>query len=73
MTPIVRSVGAIVRDGITFDVKNWNDPPMVDRNLLQTADTLFTLLQTRQISYLLVGGIALLSYIEGRNLIDGQK
>jgi len=38
--------------------------------LLQSVDRLFTVLETRQIDYLLVGGIALLHYIEGRNTED---
>jgi hypothetical protein len=70
MTLAARSVGAIVRDGIYFDIKNWSDELMADRNLLETADTLFALLETRKIPYLLVGGIAILSYIEGRNTQD---
>ena len=38
--------------------------------LLQSVRRLFTLLNERQIEYLLVGGIALLQYIEGRNTED---
>jgi hypothetical protein len=38
--------------------------------LLQSVDRLFTLLSERQIEYLLVGGIALLQYVEGRNTED---
>jgi len=38
--------------------------------LLQTVARLFKLLDERRIDYLLVGGIALLQYIEGRNTQD---
>ena len=38
--------------------------------LLQTVVQIFKLLDERQIEYLLVGGIALLNYIEGRNTQD---
>ena len=39
-------------------------------NLLETVARLFALLDERQTEYLLVGGIALLQYIEGRNTQD---
>ena len=39
-------------------------------NLLQTVSRLFALLDERQIEHLLVGGIALLQYVEGRNTQD---
>jgi hypothetical protein len=38
--------------------------------LLQAVDRLFALLHERQIAYLLVGGIAMLHYVEGRNTED---
>lgn len=38
--------------------------------LLQTVDRLFTVLAERQMPYVLVGGIAILSYIPGRNTAD---
>ncbi|MGD1901833.1 MAG: hypothetical protein ACFB9N_06290 [Geitlerinemataceae cyanobacterium] len=65
-----RAIGEIVRDGIDFDVKNWGGVQMADRNLLDIADSLFALLESREIPYLLVGGIAMLSYTEGRNTQD---
>ena len=43
---------------------------MITDNLLQTVSGLFTLMDERQVDYLLVGGIALLQYIEGRNTQD---
>jgi hypothetical protein len=39
-------------------------------SLLQTVERLFTLLHERQIAYLLVGGIAMLQYVQGRNTED---
>jgi hypothetical protein len=39
-------------------------------SLPQTIDQLFDLLTERKINYVLVGGIALLTYIEGRNTQD---
>lgn len=64
------AVGEIVRDGIVFDLKNWRYS-MPDINpLLESVEKLFAMLCDRKIDYLLVGGVALLSYIEGRNTQD---
>lgn len=38
--------------------------------LLQAVEQLFTLLHERRITYLLVGGIAMLQYVQGRNTED---
>jgi hypothetical protein len=38
--------------------------------LLETVSTLFDLLSEREVDYLLVGGIAMLQYVEGRNTED---
>ena len=43
---------------------------MSDSALLDAVDRLFALLEERGIDYLLVGGIALLQYVEGRNTED---
>src|SRR5262245_38399471 len=63
-------IGDVVRSAIVFDFKNSRGGAVNTDNLLQTVARLFTLLQERQIDYLLVGGIALLQYIEGRNTQD---
>jgi len=39
-------------------------------SLIETVSRFFTLLSERQIDYVLVGGIALLQYVEGRNTED---
>lgn len=39
-------------------------------SLLQAVERLFTLLHERQVAYLLVGGIAMLQYVQGRNTED---
>lgn len=39
-------------------------------SLLQTVADLFSMLEAREVDYLLVGGIALLQYVEGRNTED---
>lgn len=61
------SIGKVIQNGIIFDVKNWGKMTMTSDNLLQVVERLFFTLEQRQVNYLLVGGIALLSYVEGRN------
>jgi hypothetical protein len=64
------SIAEIVCHAVLFDPKNWGSRmPDVDRSP-EAVEQLFTLLSERQINYLLVGGIALLSYLEGRNTQD---
>ena len=64
------AINTILKNGILFDMKNWGDaPPRVDQ-LPDEVNRLFDLLEQRGISYVLVGGIAMLSYVEGRNTQD---
>ncbi|AMW30624.1 MULTISPECIES: hypothetical protein [Oscillatoriophycideae] len=64
------AIGEIIRNGILFDVKNWSKA-MPERDVFfQTVELLFNTLADRNINYLLVGGVALLSYVEGRNTQD---
>jgi hypothetical protein len=66
------AIGAIVRDGMLFDPKNWqklmSSPDLND--ILATVDRLFATLNEQQIPYVLVGGVAMLGYIQGRNTQD---
>jgi len=63
-------VGEIIRNAIVFNISHWRDEGMSTDNLFAEVEGLFTLLEERQIRYLLVGGIALLKYVEGRNTED---
>jgi hypothetical protein len=63
-------IGRVIRDAATFNIKNWREANVNTDSLLQTVKRLFALLRERQVDYLLVGGIALLRYIEGRNTED---
>jgi hypothetical protein len=64
------AISEIIRNGILFDVKNWGSV-MSDRyDFFQTVEVLFDTLTEREIPYLLVGEVALLSYVEGRNTQD---
>lgn len=63
-------ISEIIKNGIIFDVKNWSKKIMNTDNLLIAVDNLFNIFEAQKIDYLLVGGIALLSYVEGRNTQD---
>ena len=63
-------IGKIVRNAVVFNLKRWHGDALNADSLLQTVSRLFALLRERQIEYVLVGGVALLQYIEGRNTED---
>ena len=63
-------IGKVIQNAVVFNVQNWQGQPMNSDHLLHNVARLFTLLEERKIDYLLVGGIALLQYVEGRNTED---
>lgn len=67
---MVAAIGEIVRNGVMFDMKNWEEETFNPESLPDVVTRLFTIFEERETDYLLVGGIALLSYVEGRNTQD---
>lgn len=64
-------IGEVIVHGIAFDPKNGERVRAMEfENLLQSVPQLFDLLEERKIDYALVGGIAMLVYVEGRNTQD---
>ncbi len=63
-------IGEIIRDAVAFDMKNWVSDRMSSGALIQAVQGLFSLLEQRQVDYVLVGGVALLHYVRGRNTQD---
>ena len=63
-------IGKVIQNAIVFNFRNLNENTMNSETLLQSVARLFTLFKEREIEYLLVGGIALLQYVEGRNTED---
>ena len=63
-------IGKVVRNARVFNFRNPQGGSVSDSALLDAVDRLFGLLEGRGIEYLLVGGIALLKYVEGRNTED---
>lgn len=63
-------IGKVVRNALLFDFGHSHGATLSDSSILETVDRLFALLDGRGLRYLLVGGIALLQYVEGRNTED---
>src|SRR5688572_12139127 len=63
-------IGQIIRNAVAFNVKNWLGGEMNSDSLIQSVQDFFSVLEHRKIDYVLVGGIALLRYVEGRNAQD---
>ncbi|HEY6233080.1 MAG TPA: hypothetical protein VIW64_17585 [Pyrinomonadaceae bacterium] len=65
-------IGEVVRNGVLFKPENHLESQrlMNPDLLIETVARFFSLLRDRQIDYVLVGGIALLQYVEGRNTED---
>jgi hypothetical protein len=63
-------IGEVIRNAVLFNPANSQDRLMDSDSLIETVRRFFTLLGEREIDYVLVGGIALLQYVEGRNTED---
>lgn len=63
-------IGNVIRNAVVFDVKNWVGDMMNSDSLIQSVQDFFSVLEQRKIDYVLVGGIAILHYVEGRNTQD---
>jgi hypothetical protein len=63
-------IGKVIRNAVVFNFRNWREGTVNTDTLLQNVASLFILLRERHIEYLLVGGVALLQYVEGRNTED---
>ena len=63
-------IGKVVRNAVVFDFRRRQGDTLNADSLLLTVSRLFDLLHERQIDYVLVGGVALLQYVEGRNTED---
>lgn len=69
-TQSVVHIGKVVQHARLFNAQHWQEETRTMDDLLQAVDTLFALLHQRKMKYVLVGGIALLQYVQGRNTED---
>lgn len=63
-------IGTVIRNAVSFNAKNWRGGVMHSDSLVQSVRYFFDVLEQRKIDYVLVGGIAILHYVEGRNTQD---
>ena len=63
-------IGNVIRHAIVFNFMKPDAEVMNAEALLEAVAQLFKLLHERQIDYLLVGGVAMLQYVQGRNTED---
>src|SRR4030067_3291775 len=66
----IPQIGSVLRNAVTFNFKNSPEVLMNADSLLAQVEQLFNLLESRKVDYVLVGGVALLTYVEGRNTQD---
>jgi hypothetical protein len=66
----IPEIGSVLRNAVMFNFKNPPEAIMNADSLLAQVQQLFNLLDERKTNYVLVGGIALLTYVEGRNTQD---
>ena len=63
-------IGDVIRNAVVLNLKNWLGGTMNSDSLIQSVQDFFAVLEERKIDYVLVGGIAILHYVEGRNTQD---
>src|SRR5215510_6929423 len=63
-------IGNVIRNAIVFNFRKPTTEVIHAEALLEAVAQLFTLLHERQIDYLLVGDVAMLQYVQGRNTED---
>ncbi|MFZ5858340.1 MAG: hypothetical protein ACOYZ6_16060 [Chloroflexota bacterium] len=66
----VPQIGSVVRNAVAFNFKNSPEVIANADSLPSQVEQLFDLLESRKVDYVLVGSIALLTYVEGRNTQD---
>jgi hypothetical protein len=63
-------IGEVIRNAVVFNLKTARSDSVNADSLIETVAQFFTLLREREVEYVLVGGIALLQYVAGRNTED---
>jgi hypothetical protein len=63
-------IGKVVRNAVLFNFGPGRGGAVHGDDLMEAVSRLFKLLHERKVEYLLVGGIAILKYVDGRNTED---
>lgn len=63
-------IGGVIRNAVVFNPGTSHGDASDAETLIETVARLFALLQERKTEYVLVGGIAMLQYVAGRNTED---
>jgi hypothetical protein len=63
-------IGEVIRNAVLFNPGNHQERLVDSDFLIETVARFFALLRECQVEYVLVGGIAMLQYVEGRNTED---
>lgn len=63
-------IGEVIQNGVVFNLRNWQREDVTMQGLPEAVERLFALLEERRVDYVLVGGVAMLQYVEGRNTQD---
>ena len=66
----IPQIGTVLRNAVVFDFKNTREKMLRAESIPAQVKQLVDLLEKRRINYALVNGIALLTYVEGRNTQD---
>lgn len=66
----IPQIGSVLRNAVTFNFKNPVEVLMRAELIPTQVEQFFILFESRKIKYVLVNGIALLTYVEGRNTQD---
>jgi len=63
-------IGEVIQNGVVLNLRNWQREDVAMHGLPEAVEHLFVLLEERKVDYVLVGGVAMLQYVEGRNTQD---
>jgi len=63
-------IGEVIRDAHWFDFRRLQEAELDPDRLPAAVSRLFEILAERNVAYVVVGGIAMLQYVEGRNTKD---
>jgi hypothetical protein len=64
------AIGEVIKNAVAFNPRNWRGAAVNAGSIPQAVVELLTLLRERDVAFVMVGGLALLQYVAGRNTED---